>query len=52
MRRCEREPPGSIRARCIPLAPVRLDRYPHGVTGHVAHPVRSIQARCIERQVR
>jgi len=37
---------GSIRARSISAAPAVLDRYPHGVTGHVVHGVRSIQARC------
>ena len=28
---------------CISLAPARLDRYPRGFTGHVAHPGRSIR---------
>jgi hypothetical protein len=28
---------------CISLTPARLDRYPRGFTGHVAHPGRSIQ---------
>ncbi len=28
---------------CISAAPAALDRYPRGVTGHVAHPIRSIQ---------
>jgi len=27
------------------LAPARLDRYPRGFTGHVAHPSRSIQTK-------
>src|SRR5438093_9198441 len=27
---------------CISLTPARLDRYPRGLTGHVAHPSRSI----------
>ena len=27
---------------CISLAPARLDRYPRGFTGHVAHPGCSI----------
>jgi hypothetical protein len=30
---------------CISLAPARLDRYPCGFTGHVAHPGRSIVSR-------
>ena len=29
---------------CISAAPAALDRYPRGVAGHVAHPVRSILA--------
>jgi hypothetical protein len=28
---------------CISLAPARLDRFPRGFTGHVAHPSRSIE---------
>jgi hypothetical protein len=28
---------------CISAAPAALDRYPRGFTGHVAHPIRSIQ---------
>ncbi len=27
---------------CISAAPAALDRYPRGVTSHVAHPIRSI----------
>ena len=34
--RCSRQ------LHCISLAPARLDRYPRGFTGHVAHPSRSI----------
>src|SRR5262249_28937853 len=30
---------------CISLAPARLDRFPRGFTGHVAHPSRSIETR-------
>ena len=30
---------------CISLVPTRLDRYPRGFTGHVAHPCRSIVSR-------
>src|SRR5439155_16869105 len=30
--------------RCISLAPARLDRYPHGLTDHVADPIISIHA--------
>jgi len=30
---------------CISLTPARLDRYPRGFTGHVAHPSRSIHSR-------
>jgi hypothetical protein len=26
----------------LPIAALRLDRYPRGFTGHVAHPSRSI----------
>jgi hypothetical protein len=33
---------GQRQQRCISLAPARLDRFPRGFTGHVAHPVRSI----------
>jgi hypothetical protein len=36
LRRCSRQ------LHCISLAPARLDRYPRGFTGHVAHPSRSI----------
>src|SRR5438034_6890993 len=32
---------------CISLAPARLDRYPRGVTGPVAHPGRSIVSRSL-----
>jgi hypothetical protein len=32
------------RLHCISAAPAALDRYPRGVAGHVAHPVRSILA--------
>ena len=32
---------------CISLAPARLDRYPRGFTGHVAHPSRSIVSRSL-----
>jgi len=28
---------------CISAPPAALDRYPRGVAGHVAHPIRSIQ---------
>src|SRR6266550_8880126 len=28
---------------CISAAPAALDRYPRGLTGHVAHPGRSIE---------
>ena len=27
---------------CISAAPAALDRYPRGLTGHVAHPIRSV----------
>src|SRR5207245_6233472 len=30
--------------QCISLTPARLDRYPRGLTGHVADPIISIQA--------
>jgi len=30
---------------CISAAPAALDRYPRGLTGHVAHPSRSIETR-------
>jgi len=30
------------RGLCISAAPAALDRYPRGITGHVAHPSRSI----------
>src|SRR6266480_5214050 len=32
---------------CISLTPARLDRYPRGLTGHVAHPGRSIVSRSL-----
>ena len=41
LRRCSRQ------LHCISLAPARLDRYPRGVTGHVAHPVSSIVSRSL-----
>ena len=34
----------SPRLHCISLAPARLDGYPRGFTGHVAHPSRSIHS--------
>ena len=34
---------------CISLAPTRLDLYPRGLTGHVAHPGRSIVSRSFPR---
>jgi hypothetical protein len=33
------------RLHCISAAPAALNRYPLGVAGHVAHPVRSIVSR-------
>ena len=32
---------------CISAAPAALDRYPRGVTGHVARPSRSIETRSL-----
>jgi hypothetical protein len=37
----------SRRLHCISAAPAALDRYPRGVTGHVAYPVRSIREQAI-----
>ena len=48
--------PDDILVVCISAAPAALDRYPRGVTGHVAQPIRSIEtrslpalARCVPR---
>ena len=35
--------PDDVFVVCISAAPAALDRYPRGVTGHVAHPIRSIR---------
>ena len=35
--------PDDVFVVCISAAPAALDRYPRGVTGHVAHPIHSIR---------
>jgi hypothetical protein len=51
---CDQRPPLQIENQaptCISAAPAALDRYPRGVTGHVAQPVRSIRSRMLAKRL-